>query len=77
MNFKTMSDEEIEKLYCEIQKEKKIRKDQALKKARNKIYDLFDEAQVIARENNLEIILMTANFGEVYYSVDVQNVCVE
>lgn len=77
MNFKTMSDEEIEKLYCEIQKEKEIRKDQALKKARNKIYDLFDEAQQIARENNLEIVLMTANFGEVYYSVDVQNVCVE
>ena len=74
MNFKTMSDEEIEKLYCEIQKEKQIRKDQALKKARNKIYDLFDEAQAIALKNNLEIVLMTSNYGEVYYSTDVQNI---
>ena len=74
MNFKTMSNEEIEKLYCQIQAERKIRKDQALKKARNKIYDLFDEAEQIARENNLEIVLMTANFGEVYYSIDVQNI---
>ena len=74
MNFKTMSNEEIEKLYCQIQAERKIRKDQALKKARNKIYDLFDEAEQIARENNLEIVLMTANFGEVYFSIDVQNI---
>jgi len=74
MNFKTMSNEEIEELYCQIQEERKIRKDHALKKARNKIYDLFDEAQQIARENNLEIVLMTFNFGELYYSADVQNI---